>query len=151
MLTYQSGELAQLNKLFYVRYYRDQKQTTATMTTFKNQLLETLAEQIKAAGYQVYYYDNGEPATWMYYGDAYKVAYCQLDEWNDRVRFSSVHKPCRKFGSGFGMHAPYEGETAPTVAIAEKAFSYMSQKPTAKYAGVTEYISSQKILKYEKF
>lgn len=125
------------------------KQTTQTKGIFKSELLTNTAEMIKAAGMTVYYAvwtHSDQKPTYFYFIDGNNIGYCQEDYFGG-VKFSTVHKPCRECGTGFGLNE--YGIFEPTIEDAKKAFIIAPNwakrndaQAVRKYKGWEEYIST---------
>ena len=61
------------------------------------------ANQIKDLGYKVYI-KKREDSTYGYIvNEKDEIGYFQLDEWGCDIHYGTIHKPCREFGTGFGI------------------------------------------------
>lgn len=105
------------------------------------------AEKIKALGFEVYVVED----PYWCFGYAVKgnrFGYFQADEWAGTVRFSTCHKPCREWGTGFACQDPWHGLTAPTAADVLASFEtppYWHGKPVKvkRYANFEEFLASR--------
>lgn len=127
---------------------------------FKNELLQNFADLLKSNGFDVYYHPQENGTTWIKFVKDNKIGECQLDYFDDRLRFSTCHKGNRNCGTGFGLHQPYEGTSQPTIQDAERAFiiapSWANRNDVAavvKYKSWNDYLSNpvNRILNYEKY
>ncbi len=128
--------------------------------TFKNELLQNFADLLVNNGFDIYIYQpsgNCPNVDFKFTKDG-KIGYCSLDHFEDRVRFSTVHKPNRACGTGYGLQMPYEGLMQPTVNDAEQAFifapnwaSWQDRKHIVKYTGIDECLQKETILKWAKY
>ncbi len=118
--------------------------------------LHQIREALKNAGYKILVYakEGEEEPTWFFYGDDKNIGYAQAGDYGG-VRFSTVHKPCRECGTGFGLQSWDEAIFDPTIKDALKAFiSYPNwakpndRKAVVKYANIEEYATKENTLKY---
>ena len=73
---------------------------------FKNELLAQFANFAKDNGMQVYWtkwQHTTEKPTYFHFTDGVNIGYCQLDYFGG-VKFSTIHKPCKECGTGFGLN-----------------------------------------------
>lgn len=111
---------------------------------FKTELLEHTANMLKDAGLKVYYSANkdGEidsPVTYFNFTDGVNIGYCQ-DNYFGGVTFSTVHKPNKNCGTGFGLQDYHHGIFEPTLQDAKEAFIIAPNWATANdRASVTKY------------
>lgn len=70
---------------------------------FKNEEIKNCLELLLSNGYRVFksFFDPKSQLTYFTYSKDDKVAYLQADY--SGVKVSTVHKPCREFGTGFGI------------------------------------------------
>lgn len=66
------------------------------------------AKQIKDFGFTVFIAKN-EASCYGFVTDGVNIGYFQQDENPERIRFSTVHKPCRNWGAGFSVNDPWNG------------------------------------------
>lgn len=122
--------------------------------------LQDLAAKLLNAGFRLLIYipNDKRPVTWLIYELNEKLGYCQVDRWEYKVRFGTIHKPCREAGTGYGLNDEFEGIENPTAEDAKKAFI---TKPTwankfeprefipTKYKDLEEYMKRETVLKYD--
>ena len=72
--------------------------TTANIT--KNEELNEYAQLLLDNGFTII--APKEPSTYYHFSIDNKIGYCQYDKFMG-VTFTTVHKPCRECGTGFGM------------------------------------------------
>lgn len=98
--------------------------TTQTDNVFSTQLLADMANILKDNGFSVYWSkwssSNAKPA-YFYFTDGANIGYCQ-EAYFGGLSFSTVHKPCRECGTGFGLNESGTGIYEPTLKDAERAF-----------------------------
>jgi len=117
---------------------------------FKSELLTDTADMIKAAGFKVYWSrwsDDTRKATYFHFTDGTNIGYCQ-EGYFGGIRFSTVHKPCRECGTGFGL-TDDPGIYSPTIEDAKQAFIIAPNwakindlKAVKKYANWQEFVKS---------
>lgn len=96
---------------------------TTQKQVFKSELLTNTADMLKAAGYRVFFYRwtyTSGPTTYFHFTDGVNIGYCQ-EGYFGGIRFSTVHKPCRECGTGFGLQDE-PGIFKPTLEDAKGAF-----------------------------
>lgn len=116
------------------------------MNTKREMFLQS-AEAIKSLGFEVYLSADAH----YNYGYAVKgngFGYFQADEWAGTVRFSTCHKPCREWGTGFACQDPRNGLAAPTAADVLASFEtpgYWGGKPVnvKRYASFEEFLAAR--------
>lgn len=79
-------------------------------------------EQIKQLGYRVFIRKDEFTTFGWVVNEKEQIGYFQLDDWGTGLCFSTVHKPCTKFGSGFGLDTSLESKTTITKAIVDRVF-----------------------------
>lgn len=133
---------------------------TNTETVFKSQLLTDTANMIKAAGYKVFYsvwrHDtSGLGHTYFHFTDGKQIGYCQ-ERYFGGITFSTVHKPCKECGTGFGLEEA--GIYNPTIKDAKKAFilapnwaKISDVEAVRKYADWNEYASKNNSPEYIEY
>lgn len=122
----------------------------------KEGLLRDYAIELLNAGFRLLIYkpNDKRAVTFITFEKNDKLGYVQLDEFGYRLRFSTVHKPSREAGTGYGLHMPFEGTSEPTIADAERAFILKphwdrSNFIPKKYESLEEYMKKETILKYD--
>ena len=107
--------------------------------TKRAELLE-FAKELKGAGYKVYSPVN--TTTWCHFVKDDKIGYVDYGGWG--FNFSSVHRPCRECGTGFGIHR----NVTPTVAMAEDCLIFapswasgIDRQAIKKYKNWEDYAS----------
>jgi len=96
--------------------------TTKTDNVFSTQLLADMADMLKDNGLSVYWskWSSGTAKpTYFHFTDGVNIGYCQ-EAYFGGLSFSTVHKPCRGCGTGFGLNE--NGIYQPTLKDAERAF-----------------------------
>ena len=96
---------------------------TAQKQVFKGLLLKNTADMLKAAGLQVFvsvWENDSRPATYFHFTDGVNIGYCQEGRFGG-IRFSTVHRPCKECGTGFGLQDD-PGISSPTLEDAKQAF-----------------------------
>jgi hypothetical protein len=70
---------------------------------FKNDELKNCLDLLLNNGYRVFksYFRENEKLTYFFYSKDDKLAYLQADY--SGVQYSTMHKPCKDFGTGFGL------------------------------------------------
>jgi len=131
--------------------------TKTPVKIFKDDLLTDMADKLKVEGMQVFYspYNDNRLSTYFFFTDGENIGYCQSGYFGG-LRFSTVHKPCRECGTGFGL-TDDPGLFEPTIQDAKQAFiiapnwaSSKDRQAVRKYKNWDEYTSSSinKILSY---
>jgi hypothetical protein len=129
-----------------------------TEPIFKSELVGEMADKLKEVGLKIYYSlwssQPGKPS-YFYFTDGENIGYCQ-EGYFGGLRFSSVHKPCREAGTGFGLQDDPGLYTA-TVEDAKKAFTvapaWWRGKRIAikKYKDWNEYTEKNNSCKYVEY
>ena len=109
-------------------------------------LFVDFVQTLKENGFKVYTACTDEDVSWAHFVKNNKVGYMQLSYWGG-LTFSTCHKPCRNFGTGFGLYDYNKsGNINPTIEDAEKAFMIAPHwaRPNdvaavKKYSGWEEY------------
>lgn len=114
--------------------------------------MKTLVEfiqELKNAGFTIYSADDKKTISWCYFVKGENFGYMQFDDFTG-FSFSTSHKPNRKCGTGFRVHAEI---TEPTIKHCTDCFVNIPYRPDVeKYKNWDEYINSShgSILKYRK-
>lgn len=105
-------------------------------TIFKKERINAYANLLLNNGFDLLIPNNPETSTYFHFSKDNKIGYCQLAYNNWGISFSSVHKPCRECGTGFGFDDSYTGVESPTIEDAEKTFIIAPNwaKPTDRKA-----------------
>lgn len=122
--------------------------------------LQDFAAKLLNNGFRLLIYipNDKRPVTWLHYELNGNLGYCQVDRWEYKLRFSTVHKPCREAGTGYGLNDEFEGIENPTIDDAKKAFIlkpiwankwHPSNFIPSKYKDLEEYMSHETVLKYD--
>ncbi len=115
---------------------------------FKNKTLQDVADMLKAAGMDIYIgnwrTDFGKPS-YFHFVEGNNIGYCQYDDLCG-IKFSTVHKPTKGIGTGFGCQDMYEVISSITVEEARRAFMFAPHwarhsevAAVKKYSGWDEY------------
>lgn len=119
--------------------------TTTSIT--KNEELNEYAELLRNNGFTII--APKESSTYYHFEKDNKFGYCQYDLFRG-VTFTTVHKPCRECGTGFGMEydrdkelLPLSVETALQTAntFAPQWASRSDVKAIRKYTNIADFIS----------
>jgi hypothetical protein len=118
------------------------------MNTFKTESLTNFANLLKSSGFDVIvdrWSHSTEPLTYFHFHKDGKIGYTQEDRFKG-FSFSTVHRPCREVGTGFGI----EDNAEPTIDNALKAFTFAphwakkSDLPhIKKYASLAEFLEKK--------
>lgn len=95
---------------------------TTQQQTFKTETLDKLAQELKANGLRIFYSEDKYWRTYFYFTDGTNIGYVQDGYFGHGVRFTTVHKPCKECGTGFGLQNWNEAIDEPTIKDANKAF-----------------------------
>lgn len=99
--------------------------------------------------------ESGAPVTWFHFEKDNKIGYCQ-ESYFGGLRFSSVHKPSKEAGTGYGLSGEFDSICNPTIEHAQEAMNLL--KPfwandvnfmPKKYKSLEEYMERETILKYD--
>jgi len=107
-----------------------------------NKDLREFAESLKADGYTVYT-DTKEEVTYFCKGNKLGCAY--LEEFSGMIIFSTIHKPCVKYGGGLRVFKVQ----VPLLEHAQKTLAYEYQggiKGLEKYSSWEEFRENTKYL-----
>lgn len=117
-------------------------------TIFQNEIINAIANELLSAGFTLIVPEKNDYWNYFHFSLNDQLGYCQLDRFKDRVRFSTVHKPCKECGTGYGLQAEFEGLTAPTIEDAKEAFIKAPQwahwkdaKQVIKYNSLADYLA----------
>lgn len=137
------------------------KNSAELQSPFKNEAIRLFADLLKSNGFDIYIYDNKTGNRDFKFTKDNKIGYCSVDtDYRDdnRLRFSTVHKPNRQTGTGYGLQMPYEGIVNPTIKDAELAFIFApiwatstDLKSIVKYANMDEFLKKNTILNWHKY
>lgn len=131
--------------------------TTTTSQIFKDAALQQFADTLKAAGMRIFYspYKDGRLSTYFYFTDGTNIGYCQ-DAYFGGIQFSTVHKPNKNCGTGFGLDE--NGIYEPTVEDALRAFIIApnwakprDRQAVVKFKSWDEFFSRETILTYIEY
>ena len=123
---------------------------TAELSILKGDSIKQFAAMLLDNGMQVFtmIYSSSNNPSYIFYTDGQNIGYAQECESRCAVRISTVHKPCRECGTGYGLQMPYEGLVNPTIEDAKKAFILAPNwakdsdiKAIRKYKGIEDFIS----------
>lgn len=115
-------------------------------TIFKNETFNKFANLLLNNGFDILVPEN--PNNWNYltFTKNNKIGYCQLARYGDAVSFSTVHKPCKEVGTGYGLDESNTG-VEPTIENAIRAFIFAPNwakphdvKAVVKYKDFQEYL-----------
>ena len=118
----------------------------------KSELLENFLTKLKENGFDVYVPEK--PSTYAHFVKNNKIGYVQ-EAYFGGLEFSTVHKPSRENGTGFGLNR--DGLFDPSIEDAVKALIdcplRADDRNVKKYSSWDEYVSSpvNSIIKYVKF
>ena len=121
-------------------------------------LFADFVQTLKENGFKVYTACTDEDVSWAHFVKNNKVGYMQLSYWGG-LTFSTCHKPCRNFGTGFGLYDHNElGNINPTIEDAEKAFIFAPSWANGNLSDIKKYTSwddylntpTNQILKYKE-
>ena len=88
----------------------------------KRELFLDYAKQIKELGYKVFVTKRESSNYGWIVNEKDKVGYFQLGDFGYGIVFSTKHKPCYEFGSGFGLDNWDEPHTQFTKEIIDRVF-----------------------------
>jgi hypothetical protein len=115
---------------------------------FKDETFNEFANLLINNGFDILIPEK--PDTWNYltFTKYNKIGYCQLSRYKSGVSFSTVHKPCREVGTGYGLDESSTG-VEPTIENALKAFVFAPNwakgndlKAVVKYKDFQEYLDN---------
>lgn len=128
------------------------KQHLVNNITFASDALRNVVEFAKNNGFQVYGFQYDKPISQVFIANEKGVCTVHV-EWFGLLSIGSCHKPCREFGTGFGLLDRNDLRTEFTVA--ELNYAILIVKPqwakegeVKKYSNWEEYVKSDKILTY---
>lgn len=118
-------------------------------TIFKNERFNNYANLLLNNGFDLLIPKSPETSNYLHFSKNDKIGYCQLSYNKWGVYFSSVHKPCRECGTGFGFDDSYTGVENPTIEDAEKTFIIyphwaepVQKKAVIKFNDFEDYIKN---------
>lgn len=127
----------------------------AQTNTFKSAGLEEMANLLKDNGFHIFYSkwsSNNAKPSYFHFTDGINIGYCQEDLGG--LKFSTVHKPCKECGTGFGELG--EGKTI--LESAKKAFlvaphwaNHRDVAAVKKYKNWEEYTSKNNSCQYIQY
>ena len=120
----------------------------------RNQLLHDFVTELKKNGFDVYTSSKDNGYSYCFFVKDDKIGYVESDYFFG-LNFSTVHKPCQAFGTGFGLN---RAVTEPKIENALQCFmvcpdtyrNYKGVETIKKYSDWAEYISKNTILSYRK-
>jgi hypothetical protein len=93
------------------------------MKTFKTESLEKFADLLKSEGFDIIadnWSHSNQPLTYFYFHKEGNIGYIQEDRFRG-FSFSTVHRPSREVGTGYGV---IDRIAEPTVKDAMEAFKF---------------------------
>jgi len=121
---------------------------TATKYT-KMDELNSFIDELKHNGFKVIV--HGDNSSWAIFEKDSKLGYIQQDK-RRGFSFSTVHKPCKRCGTGFSIHKeiskPSLNAAKDALAFAPNWASDKDMEAIVKYKSIEEYISKDSVLKY---
>ena len=113
------------------------------------ELFIKLANDIKELGYKVFirYNDWGQHYGWIV-NDKDEIGYFQFDDFRCGITFSTVHKPCYEFGSGFSLDNWDEGHRTFTREIVDRCFIHHPRWARGKLSQIRKYTATEYFAKY---
>lgn len=112
-----------------------------------NELLKEVFTIAKQNGLKVFINEQYKDSPkWCYISDGEKIAY--VEEQRFGLNFSSVHKPCHKFGTGFATDREVNYPTIQHINAALNRYSSFSlfndeYKSIKKYVSIDEFLKKQ--------
>lgn len=112
----------------------------------KSDVLKNCLELLLDNGFRIFksYYKENENLTYFNYSKDNKIAYLQVDYFGG-VKYSTVHKPCRDFGTGFGLCE--ESVFDLTIEDLEKGFIHHPNWAKGDTTRIKKYSSLDEFLK----
>jgi len=104
-----------------------------TIDFSKHAEVNYIAQLLHDNGFTLIIPDNEKPTsfdTYFYFSKDNNIGYAQKGDFGG-IRFSTVNKPCKECGTGFGLQNWDEAIYEPTVKDAEKAFNGVGIDVTA--------------------
>ncbi len=132
------------------------KTTKQLIDNLKEGILKDFANELLNNGFRLLILKNRDSrsVTWFHYELNGQIGYCQEGNFGG-LTFSTVHKPSREAGTGYGLHDGFNSNYEPTIEDAKQAFIL---KPNwarndnftpIKYKSLEEYRDRETVLKYE--
>lgn len=116
---------------------------------FKNERFNDFANLLLNNGFDLIVPEKKDHYNYFTFSKDGKIGYCQLAHNKWGISFSSVHKPCRECGTGFGFDDSYTGVENPTIEDALKTFvvypqwaTPSQQKAVIKFNDFEDYIEN---------
>jgi hypothetical protein len=116
-------------------------------------LLLDFIPTLKNDGFKIYTSDKKDLPTWCYFVKDNKIGYMQIAYFGG-LTFSTVHVPCKNFGTGFGLHE--NGIYEPTLQNAYDTFIIAPQwargniKDVKKFTSWAEFEKRESVLTYKE-
>lgn len=110
--------------------------------------MDEFIQELKENGFTVFTSDKKDNPTYLHFSKDNKIGYMQEERFGG-FSFSTVHKPCREYGTGFRIASEV---SEPTIELAYKSFAFSGwpipdPQNIRKYSSVDEYIKKETILK----
>lgn len=100
-------------------------------------ILRDFAHTLLENGFRILVYipTDSAPVKWITFEKDGKMGQCSLD-FGGGLRFSTMHKPNIKIGTGYSIQDQYAGIYEPTI---ENAFEALAIKPNWAYSGINSH------------
>ena len=110
----------------------------------KKELFDKLANDIKKLGYKVFvsYNDWGQHYGWVV-NDKDEVGYFQFDDFCCGITFSTVHKPCHEFGTGFALDDWFNGHRTFTKELVDRCFVHHPSWARGNLSAIRKYTATE--------
>ena len=103
-----------------------------------NTILHEFVKELKQNGFKVFTSAEDKNYSYCHFIKDDKIGYVQTDYFGG-LSFSTVHKPCKGFGTGFGLNDLNNRVWQPTIKDAEKCFITAPNWATGNIGDIKKY------------
>lgn len=118
------------------------------MENIKKELFLYYAKHIKDLGYKVFVTNREFSNYGWIVNEKDEVGYFQLGDFGYGVTFSTVHKPCYEFGSGFGLDDWDKPHKTFTKEIVDRCFAHHPYWAKGKLSQIRKYTATEYFANY---
>jgi len=103
-----------------------------------NTILHEFVKELKQNGFKVFTSAEDKNYSYCHFIKDDKIGYVQTDYFGG-LSFSTVHKPCKNFGTGFGLNDLNNRVWQPTIKDAENCFITAPNWATGNIGDIKKY------------